>query len=275
MSNWPIFKEFDKNQSDLLSDDFDIKYSLKVKSTGPFNTVLTSTTTLKDGKNGFVLVPKLAAKYTHNSGFCVDKLEITDDAKASIETTLNGAAPGLKLEFKGNDCDKADLSLQYKAPAATVTAEFDIFNFSNAKASVCGGHGDVTFGASAAVNMDKMAVQSSSFGVGVGYKMPNIFVGVRADDNFSKYSALWSYDGFKGVELAGSVKQCKETNASIVGAWKCNPDTTLKVKVSTANNGSLFGSVKQQFPNKFAVVTSAELPVSFNTVKFGINAVLG
>jgi hypothetical protein len=237
--------------------------------------VLTSTTTLKDGKNGFVLVPKLATKYTHSSGFTVDKLEITDDAKASIETSLTGVAPGLKLEFKGNDSDKADLSFQYKAPAATITADFDIVNLSSVKASVCGGHGDVTFGASAALKMDKLAVQSSCFGVGIGYKMPNIFVGVRADENLSQYSAVWSYDGFKGVELAGRVKQCKETNASIVGSWKCNPDTTLKVKVCTSNNGSLFGSVKQQFPNKFAVVSSAEIPVSFNTIKFGVNATLG
>jgi len=275
MSTWPIFKDFDKSQADLISDDFDAKYTLKIKSAGPFNTVITTTTTLKDGKNGFVLIPKLATKYTHSSGFTVDKFEVSDDAKATVETSLTGAAPGLKLEFKGNDSDKADLSFQYKIPAVTITGDVDIFNFNSTKLSVCGGNGDVTVGASAAVKLDKMAVQSTSFGVGLGYKLPNIFIGVRANNSFADYSALWSYDGFKGLQLAGEIKQDKDTNATVVGAWKCNPDTTLKFKVSTANSGTLYSSVKQQFPNKFAVVSSAEVPVSFNAVKFGLNATLG
>ena len=280
MSNWPVFKDFDKSPADLLGDDFDAKYSLKVKSSGPYGTTLTSTTTFKENKDckgccNCTLVPKLSVKYAHSSGFTVEKFEVTDTAKASVETSLVGVAPNLKMEFKGNDSDKADLSFKYVAPVATVTGEVDIYGFKAAKASVCSGHGDITVGANADIKMDKMAVQSTNFGLGLGYKMPNIFVGARADSNLSKYTARWSYDGFKGVNVAGDVTHDSETNASVVGSYKCNPDTNLKLKVATCNGGVVYGSVKQSFPNKFSVTGSAEVPASFNSIKFGLNATLG
>lgn len=280
MSNWPAFNKFDSAQADLLGDDFDSKYSLKVKSAGPYGTTLTSTTTFKESKDGkgccnCTLVPKLAVKYAHSSGFTVEKFEVTDTAKATIETSLVGVAPGLKMEFKGNDSDKADLSFKYVAPVATVTGEVDAYGFKSAKASVCSGHGDITVGANANIKVDKMAVQSTTFGLGMGYKMPNIFVGLRADNNLSKYSARWSYDGFKGVNVAGDVVHDKDVNASVVGAWNCNPDTNLKLKVATNDGGILYASCKQSFPNKFSVIGSAEVPVSMNNIKFGLNATLG
>lgn len=280
MSNWPVFKDFDSDAADLIGDDFDIKYSLKVKSAGPFGTTLTNNTTFKESKDGkgccnCTLVPKLAVKYAHSSGFTVEKFEVTDTAKASVETSLVGAAPGLKMEFKGNDSDKADLSFKYVAPVATITGELDIYNFKSAKASVCSGHGDVTVGADAALKLDKMAVQSSTFGLGLGYKMPNIFLGVRADNNLGNYTARWSYDGFKGVNVAGDVTHGKDINASVVGSYKCNPDTKLKLKVETADGGVVSASCKQTLPNKFTVTGSVQVPSSFSGVKFGLNATLG
>lgn len=283
MSNemWPTFKDFDEAPAKLLDDDFDAKYSLKVKSTGPWGSTLTQTTTFKESKDGkggccnCTLVPKLAVKYAHSSGFSVEKFEVTDTAKATVETSLTGVAPGLKMEFKGNDSDKADLSFQYKNARMTLTGDVDIYNFKSAKASVSTGHGDISVGADTNVKMDKMAVQSSTFGLGVGYKMPNISVAVRANNNFGNYGARWAYNGIKGVNVAGDVTYDKEPNASVVASHKCNPDTTLKFKVATSNGGVVYGSCKQSFPNKFSVIGSAEVPVSLSSVKFGVNATLG
>ena len=90
---------------------------------------------------GNALVPKLALKWVHASGFTLEKLEVSPDCKLVVETSLSNVTPGLKLEFKGNDANKADLSFTYSAPAATVTGEFDISGFSGANASISGGHG--------------------------------------------------------------------------------------------------------------------------------------
>lgn len=275
----PVYGDYDKDLKDFLCDDFDPKYSLKVKSEGPFGTTLTSTTTFKESKDSkgccCTLVPKLSVKYPHSSGFTVEKFEVTETAKASVETSLKGLAPGLKLEFKGNDTDKADLSMQYVHESATVTSEVDIYNFKSVKTSVCTGHGDITVGASADLKLDKSSVESTNVSLGVGYKMPNVAVALRANDNISSFTARWQYDGIHNVVLGGDVNHGKDLTASVAGSYKCNPDTVVKVKIGTANGGTLYGSCKQFFPNKFTVVGSAEVPTSFSGIKFGLNATLG
>lgn len=92
---------------------------------------------MKDNK----LVPKIAVKYAGPNGFTIDKLEAASDSKLTVETSLTGLTQGLKLEFKGNESDKGDLSFTYNLPAVTLTGEFDATKFSSAKASISGGHG--------------------------------------------------------------------------------------------------------------------------------------
>mmetsp|Transcript_835 Transcript_835/g.483 ORF Transcript_835/g.483 Transcript_835/m.483 type:complete len:274 (-) Transcript_835:102-923(-) len=269
-----IFKDFDKPAADLIEEDFDSKFSLKVKSAGPFGATLTTTTNVdtKDSK----LSPKLSLKWPHESGFTLEKFESTHDGKLAVETSLVGVAPGLKLEFKGNDSSKSDLSFTYTAPAATVTGELDLVNLSSVKASVNGGNGPVTVGATAEVKLAKSAVESYNLGVGLGYTVPKLFVGVRADKNFSAYSALVTYNAADAITLAGKVTYTQKDNANAIlaGVYKCNANTTVKVKANT-NGGVFSSSVKQTFPGKFAVVGSVEIPAQLNSAKFGLNATLG
>lgn len=220
-------------------------------------------------------MPKLSLKWAHPSGFTLEKLETTHDAKFSVETSLTGAAPGLKLEFKGNDAEKADLLFTYNHAAATVTGEFDISSLSSAKLSVLGGNGPVTAGASADVKIAKSNVESTSVNVGVGYTAPKqFFVGVRAEKNFANYSALASYYVNKDLTVVGKANyNAKDCGATFGAVYKCNPDTTIKTKVTTC--GVLSASLKQNFEKKFAVTASAELPSNLNSVKFGLNATLG
>lgn len=274
----PVFKEFDKCASDIIEDDFDSKVTLKVKSAGPFGTTLTSTTTLdtKDTK----LSPKLSVKWPHASGFTLEKFESSADGKLTVETSLVGAAPGLKLEFKGNDhSNKSDLSFTYTAPAATVTGEVDLLNLSSVKASAIGGNGPVTVGAAAEVKLAKYAVDTYCLGVGVGYTIPKLFfLGVRAEKTFSAFSALFTYAAARDVTLAGKLTYSgsakDKMGATLAGVYKCNADTTIKFKANTTG-GVFSASVKQAFPGKFSVVGSAEIPAQLNTAKFGLNATLG
>jgi hypothetical protein len=271
--SFSTFKDFDKAITDLVNDDFDSKFSLKVKSCGPFNTCITTNTQLCTKTNK--LVPKLTTKWTHNSGFTLEKLEFSSDCKATVETSLVNVVPGLKVEFKGNECDKADVSLTYNHAVATVTADFDVNNFSNFKASVNGGTGPYTAGACADVKLVKSAVDSTAFHVGAGYTLPKqLFVGVRACKNFTDFSALFSYVINKDATVAGIVNHGgKGSCCTLATVYKCNPDTTIKVKATSC--GVISASVKQQFEKKFSVIGSAEVPSDFNNVKFGLNAILG
>jgi len=269
--SFSTFKDFDKTITDLVNDDFDSKFSLKVKSSGPFNTTITTNTQFCTKSNK--LVPKLTTKWVHNSGFTLEKLEFSSDCKATVETSLVGIVPGLKLEFKGNESEKADVSLTYNHTHATATAEVDCNSFSSFKTTVNGGNGPYTAGAAADVKIVKGSVDSTTFSVGAGYTAKPLFVGLRADKNFSDFSALFSYLINKDITVAGIVNHGSKTSATLASVYKCNPDTTIKVKATSS--GVVSASVKQQFEKKFSVIGSAEVPSDFNNVKFGLNAILG
>jgi len=271
--SFSTFKDFDKSITDLMNDDFDSKFSLKIKSSGPFNTTFTNNTQLDTKSNK--LVPKFATKWAHASGFTLEKLEFSSDCKTTVETSLVGVVPGLKLEFKGNEMDKADLSFNYSIPAATFTGEFYVNNFSTVKASVNGGQGPFTAGAGADLKIAKSSVESTTFHVGAGYTVPKqLFVGLRACKNFTDFTALFSYIVNNDVTVAGTVNHgAKGVCATVATVYKCCPDTVMKVKATSC--GVFSASVKQAFEKKFSVVGSAEIPSDFNAVKFGINATLG
>lgn len=274
----PTFKDLDKSVADIFNEDFDYKYTLKVKSAGPQNTTLTTNTQYDANQNK--LIPKLSLKWAHASGFTLEKLEAAQDLTFNLETSLTGAAPGLKLEFKGNDKDKADLSFSYKVPQATVTGDFDISNLASAKASFVAGNGPIAGGANVDLKIAKSNIESATFGLGFSYTVPKVaFVALRADKNFSNYSGLASYNttdpiSGKPLTLAGQVGfSGKDTTASVGSVFNWCPEASLKLKVST--NGVFAASLKQTFDKKFTVISTTEVPLQLNTVKFGVNATLG
>lgn len=221
------------------------------------------------------LSPKLSLKWAHHTGFTLEKLEAAADGKVTVETSLTNVAPGLKLEFKGKDADKADLSLTYVVPAATVTADVDLSNFSAANAAFTAGSGPVTAGASAKLALAKGSLDSATFGLGLAYTLPKqlLFV-ARADNNLSNYTAHVSYAGLKNMTLAGMVNYAgKDPSATVGLQYACNPCTSVKVKASSA--GVFSASIKQALDTKFNVVGSAEFRNNLSNVKLGVNATLG
>lgn len=271
----PIFKDFDKAPSDILADDFDSKYTLKIKSSGPCGVTVTTTTTFSEKEKS--LEGKLSLKYGHSSGFTVDKLEISPKGKVATETSLVGAAPGLKLEFKGNDTDKGDLSFTYSpSPIATVTGEVDLINFAKATGSVSVLKAPFVGGADVEGAFGKAGYESAKFGLGAGYSLPNLFAGIRAANSFSTFSGIVSYALNKDLTLVGKVSHATSGKSSsiIAGVYKYGPATTLKFK--TASTGVINASIKQTFEKKFSVVGSVEIPSGFQSgYKFGVNATLG
>jgi len=273
-----VFKDFDKDTADVFSDDFDSKISLKVKSAGPHSTTLTTNIELVDKDNKCSLKPKVSLKWPHPSGFTLEKMEFTNDCKMTVETSLVDAVPGAKFEFKGNDSDKADLSIKYSIPAATFTADFDINSLSKGEVSVCGGSGAFVGGLSAsyAGSKDESKTPSKvSVGLGVSHTVPKVcYTAVRAKDNFTSFSALFSYSSIDNLLLAGSVNHnSKKTLATALATYKVDPSTTVKAKANT--EGIISASIKRSCEKKFTVVGSVEVPHTLKTVKWGVNATLG
>jgi len=273
----PVFKDFDKATTDILNDDFDSKYSVKIKSVGPCGAVITTNTTFDEKEKK--LEAKISTKYAHSSGFTVEKLEISPKGKVTTETSLVNAAPGLKLEFKGNDSDKGDLSFTYSPnPVATITGEVDALNFAKANASLSVVQGPVVAGGSVDAAFGKQGLESTKFGLGLGYSIPNsLFAGFRANNSFTDFSGVFSY-ALKDLTLIGKVCHSgagKEAGIKsvVAGVYQYRPETTLKVKA--ASTGDINASIKQQFEKKFAVVGSVEIPRGFTGYKFGVNATLG
>lgn len=270
-SSIPIFKDFDESAKDIFDKDFDKKYSLKIKAPAPHGVVITTNTTFDKG-----LSSKISGKYSYNStGFTVEKLEYNSKGNFSVETSLSGVAPGLKLEFKANDDSKGDLSATYKSPAfpVTLTGEVDAISLKKASASVCGGHGAFSAGANVDLNIEKPSCEKFNFGF--GYAANKLFAGIRVNNNISDYSALLSYGVADKLSLAGSaeLKASASPTFSVAGVYNCNPNTLVKIKASSA--GVIDASVKQTIDKKFFVVGSASLPSGLTDVQFGLNATLG
>lgn len=269
----PVFADIDKSPTDLLNDDFDSKYTLKIKSPGPFGVTVTTNTSYsaKDGK----LSAKLSGKWAHANGFALEKFEVASDGKVATETSLTGIAPGLKLEFKGNDSDKGDLLFTYSAASATITGELDALSFSKGSASVAYGFGDVTAGASADLKIAKASVDSASFGVGVTYKGPQFFLGLKSLKNFTEHKSVFSWTANNKLTVLGLLNYTQKGGAapSLGAVYKCAPNTTVKAKA--ALSGLVNFSYKQSFEKKFALVTSLEIPTNLSSYKLGVNATLG
>lgn len=276
--SFAIFKDFDKEAADIFADDFDSKFSLKVKSAGPFSTTLTTNIEVVDKEGKQSLKPKVTLKYPHASGFTLEKLEFTNDLKLTVETSLVNTLPGLKVEFKGNDSDKADVSFKYVHPAATFTGEFDVNSLAKAEASVSAGSGAFTGGLNAQFTGGKddgKVPTKVSVGVGIAHTVPNVcFTSLRAKDNFSAFNLLFSYSSVQNLVLAGQVNHsAKKSLASAVASYKVDRDTTFKVKGNT--EGIVAASLKKNFEKKFSVVGSVEVPHTLKSVKWGVNATLG
>jgi Eukaryotic porin len=230
---------------------------------------VTQATTFESGK----LSPKISVKYAHSSGFTVEKFEVASDGKITTETSLNGTYPGLKLEFKGNDSDKGDLSLQFNHKLATLTADVDALSFKNASGSVLGGHGPFTFGSSVALKLAKGSVESSTITLGAGYAFDKQAFGAVKAKNFSDFSAIFSYTASPVITFAALLNAAKGYSGSLGLLYKCNPQTTIKAKI--ASSGDVNASVKQNFPGKLSVVAAAQVPSTLASYKFGIAATLG
>jgi hypothetical protein len=268
----PIFIDIGKTASDVFADDFDLKYTLKIKTPAPAGVVIT-TNTQYDSAKDTKLITKISGKYVHSSGFTFEKLEMASNGALTTETSLVGAAPGLKLEFKGNDSNKGDLSFTYSVAALTATGELDVVNFDKLSGSVASVHGPFVGGLGMDFSISKKTL--ASVNATVGYTMSDVFAAyLKSSKQFSEFALLTSIYTIPNTNLSFQGVYSKGALSGILAAaYKCTPKTTVKAKATSA--GVVSASLKHVLDKKFTVTAAAETPSNFKSIKFGVSAVLG
>jgi hypothetical protein len=272
----PLFKDYDKHIQDFFNDDFDTKFALKIKALAPYRVNVTQTTEFLSKAGKTSLNGKVSAKWAHDSGFTLDKLEMKHDGSLVTESSLTGLYPGLKLEFKGDDSFKGDLGAIYKCSSATAAAEVDLVEFSSVKASVLGATGPINIGACAELKTGDKA-ELRTLDVATSYSANNIFFGLKTGNKFADYTASVSYVPNSQYTVAGKTTFTPEksnVNGTIGLSFQCCPNSSFKVKASS--DGIVSGSIKQSCGKGFTVVGAAKLdihdPLAFT---LGITTTLG
>ena len=233
-------------------------------------TVTTNTTFNKDKTSA----TKLTVKYPHASGFTLEKLEFKHDGHIVTETSLTGTAPGLKLEFKGDDeKSKGDLIVTYVVPKVTLTSELDILNLNKFSVSATGGQGPVTAGVAANVNLTKQSLDSVN--VAVGYTAPQFYGVARANNTFKDFSGSAKFQVNDKLTVAAKVSHGdKGVSGAAAAIYACCPNNIVKVKAGTC--GGISASLKRSYEKKFTVVTAISTNASsISDFKWGVNATLG
>ena len=270
-----------RRTTDIFKKDFvkkdEAPITFEMTGEAPSGVEVTSSSTWDYTKSGSGIDTTVSATWSHPSGFTLEKLEFDPSAKGSLttETSLTGLAKGLKLEFKGNDADKGDLSFTYKLPAATVTGGMDFMNFKTFDVAAATTFGDITAGAKCDFKKGKDGFATSA-SASASYAMGNLFAGLDVTSNFSKYAVLSSFNVDKNItaalraDLGG-----KAPVFQVGGVYKCNPDTVIKGKVNVTSK-ALDLSVKQALDKKMNVTASAQLSdFSFKSMVYGLKATLG
>jgi hypothetical protein len=270
----PQFKDFNKTVTDLLGDDYDSKYSLKVKSKAPNGVGLTVTTDYSKS----TLSGKVAAKWSHGSGFAIDKLEMNKNGGVTVETSLKDAIPNVKFEFKGNDSNKGDLIATYSNDAATVVGQLDAAEYKSLDVSALLKNGPIAGGAAVSVSLGDGA-DVTKFDVAGSYDCNdcNTFAGLKITNKFANYTASIGYRACPKVAVGSELSFKPESSAFsalIGGSYKCNPDTQIKAKVST--EGALNFSVKQNLSKQCSITsTLATSTKNLGDYKLGLVGNLG
>jgi len=271
----PVFKDIDKCVKDLFTDDFDCTSALKVKTAGPFGVSVTTTTDVSCcGVKA--LGGKISTKWAHDSGFAVEKFELKSNGGVAIETSLSGVAPGLKFDFKGDDSNKAELSTTYKHELATATAEVDVAEFRTVKASVLGGNNKFNAGAAVGVCLgDKFDV--STLDVAATYKLDKFLTGFSVTEKLAKFGVTFGYFGcpkYSSVAQFTFVPESSTLRGFLIGTYKCNPNTQVKVKANC--QGDIGVSLKQNLDKNASLVAAVGLNASdISAVKYGVTLTLG
>jgi len=164
------------------------------------------------------------------------------------------------------------LGFIYKHEKFTANAEADVMNFEQFKVGAVAGQGPVSGGLSACINK---GTGVESVDVALGYKFSNFFGVLRSSKFFAAHSLLATYCLNDKMKFAAQVNHVTDTTCCGAVVYKCNDNTTVKVKADCC--GNVNASVKQILAKSFSVVGAVQVPLNSKDsgFKWAINATLG
>jgi len=274
--SFPEYKDFDKIARDLHSDGYDIEYSLKLNSQGPFGVSVSTSTEYGPGVS--VFPTRLSTAWEHSSGFAINKLEIGSSHDVKLETSLKNVAPGLLLRFAGEKIGTGILGAVYSHKVATINADIDLTSCSAVSIAALGGSQGFTAGASAGFGFGGK-FEVLDFSTALGYTPKDgVFAGVQAKAKLSEFNASVLYTVRPNVAVTAlvdfvpkvvdaPVKVSLGTSALVAGC---------QVKVKASNDGLINASVQREFPKNLVINAAAAVNArDLRSYSFGVTATLG
>jgi len=253
--------------SDLLSDDYSTKISLKCKkNAGPIGVTIDT-----ERSSSGALSSKVGTKFVY-SGVSFDKVQINADGGHVLESSLKPCT-GCKVSFKGSK--GADLGIDYVKGALFSTAKVDVKDLSKLSTTACMNVGSgITIGGAAGFNLDGKAptISSTSKSIGGAKDFGPLSLSATYSSALN-VSAL--YKANDNLTLASSTTHSsKEPLAAFtVGCAYKAPVGTFKAKFS--NGGSISACViKEIAPKVTLTATGAVSNCDPATFKYGLGIVM-
>ena len=228
----PKFKDLLKAPSDLLSDDFTSKKSIKFKlPTGGIT--FNAENEFKLSKSGGVesIPGKITCKYAHKpSKVSVDKLEFKGDT-AKLELSYPFA--GGKVKGKGDMQPGKDLggSVEFDTcvGGASVLAALNLNKFKLDLSAVTGMKG---LNVGAKVQADKSGIKG--YDAGANYSVGSLMLGVTSADKFAAATCglMYKVTPLLTLALTGTVPK---NDFVLGGSFKASDTLSVKAKVGMDN----------------------------------------
>jgi voltage-dependent anion channel protein 2 len=249
--------------SDLLTDDYTSKFSLKCKkAAGP----VTVTIETEQGEGGS-LSSKVGTKWSYAS-FNVDKGQIKADGGKVLETSLK-LTPDIKLSFKANK--GGELGVDYIKGNFYATGNMDVVDMSKLSTSACLAlpqglkvGGDATYGL--------QGKGLSAFNAGASYTVGPVFASITATSKFSQYNIGLLYKVNSDLSIASQTTHSSSKVCDVLaigGAYKLPDYGTVKAKMGS--NGVLHACWVNEIAPKVTLTASASMsPTDVSTFKPGI-----
>jgi len=260
------FCDISKGPSDLLSDDYTTKTSLKCKkSAGP----LAVTIETERGSGGS-LASKLGTKFTY-AGLSFDKIQFKPDGSNVLETSIK-PAPGCIATFKGGK--GADVGIDYTTGPIRLLGSLDVKDMSKFTTSACvAAAGGVTVGGDAVYSMKSKGL--SSFNVGASYSSGPLFASATTASKMSSVNIGFLYSVNSNLSIASSSvhSSAKPLDTFTVGGkFKAGFGD---VKAKFGSNGSISASLIKEIAPKVTLTASGTTSASdLSKMKYGIGIVM-
>lgn len=273
MPSPPFYKDLSKVVTDLLSDDFSLKRTVKVKHCTPNAVDFTIENEQKKG----VVAGKVAVKYAHKpSGFSLDKFTLKQDGGKEVEASLAGLAPGLKLTAKVDDAIKGDVGAEYVYKNFALKTDMDV-DMSEMTSSATVAYEGVYAGGILSYKLpgDKPA-SVKDYNAGLSYGGRGWLTSLTTSNKMATYNMSACYTPAYNVTAAVLASVTPESNVQSVTVgvkYVCNPRTTLKAKATS--DGIVHGSFQHTAAKSVKVGMATEVNAKDMQPKFGFNCTLG